>query len=573
MFVRLQNPNRDELCPSTRVGASGPKWTLILVCLLLAWHAAVFAQMPTQTQQLAGSAGPFRIAGTIVGAPEGHPLSRARVSLQDVKKPQYQIFMITGDDGRFEFANLPAGKYSLGGAKRGYISATYDQHEQFSTAIVTGAAVDTGNLTLRLVRTAVITGHVFDESGEPVRGANVTLWRDDHSAGVSRTVGYRFDVSDDLGAFEFAPLDAGTYFVSVVTKPWYAVHPPSVRQPGTPDAPTAVDRSLDVVYQPTYYAGATEVEEASPILIRGGDRPDLDLRLMPVPALHVILHTPPPQAGQGFEMPMLFTRDLEGSQQAIQPEVQMPAPGVVEITAAPGKYELRLPQRNNQPRQSSEVEISQDNQELDASAGQAVSTITAKVELTGETSLPPQMAFALRSAQHRVVAWGAMSPAREVTFADVTPGNYEILAGAASRAYSVVSMMVNGSPVSGNSFLVPAGAALALSLRLVGGAADVYGLAQRAGKGAAGAMIVLVPRNPEANHELFRRDQSDLDGTFTFRSVIPGTYTVIAIENGWDLDWSKPAVISQYAAHGEKIVVGGSQTAVQLPDPIEIQPK
>jgi hypothetical protein len=234
---------------------------------------------------------------------------------------------------------------------------------------------------------------------------------------------------------------------------------------------------------------------------------------------------------------------------------------------------LRLPQQNNQPSQSSEVEISQDDQELDVSAGQAVSTITAKVELIGETAPPPQMAFALRNAQQRVVAWGPMNPAREVTFADVVPGNYEVLAGAASRAYSVVSMVVNGSPVSGRSLTVPAGAAPALSLRVVGGAADVNGMAQRAGKGAAGAMIVLVPKNPEANRELFRRDQSDLDGTFTFRSVIPGAYTAIAIENGWDLDWSKPAVIAQYAAHGEKIVVGGPQNSIQLPSPLEIQPK
>lgn len=86
-------------------------------------------------------------------------------------------------------------------------------------------------------------------------------------------------------------------------------------------------------------------------------------------------------------------------------------------------------------------------------------------------------------------------------------------------------------------------------------------------------MIVLVPKDPEANRELFRRDQSDLDGTFTFHSVIPGSYTAIAIENGWDLDWSKPAVIAQYAPHGEKIVVGGSQSAIQLPSPLEIQPK
>jgi hypothetical protein len=166
-----------------------------------------------------------------------------------------------------------------------------------------------------------------------------------------------------------------------------------------------------------------------------------------------------------------------------------------------------------------------------------------------------------------------VSPAREVSFADVVPGNYEVLAEAASRAYSVVSMIVNGSRISGRWLSVPAGTNLALSWSVVGGTADVSGVAQRAGKGTAGAMIVLVPKNPEANHDLFRRDQSDLDGTFTFHSVIPGAYTAIAIENGWDLDWSKPAVLSRYAAHGQRLVVGGSQTAIQLPSPVEIQPK
>ncbi len=552
-----------------------------LGCLFFAVSARLLAQTPAQVP--AGSSGLFRVAGAVLSASEGHPLSRARVTLQEVTSPQGQIFMITGADGHFEFANLHAGKYTLVGAKRGYITASYDQHEQFSTAIVTGAGVDTENLTLRLVRSAVLTGHVFDEFGEPVRAAAVTLWRDDHSAGVGRTVRSRTDMSDDLGSFEFTPLNPGTYFVSVAAKPWYAVHPPSVRQTGAPDASSSadraqvdlsqVDRALDVVYLPTYYAGATEVEDASPVLIRGGDHPDLDLHLTPVPALHVILHSPPPEAGQAFQLPMLFKRDFDGPQQDIQPDVQMPAPGVVEITAAPGKYELRLPQQNNEPTRSSEVEISQDNQELDTSAGQPVSTISAKVELIGETALPPRMAFALRDAQHRTVAWGEVSPAREVTFADVMPGKYEVLAGAASRAYSVVSMIVNGSPVSGRWLTVTAGTTLAVSFSVVGGAADVNGVAQRAGKGAAGAMIVLVPRNPEANHELFRRDQSDLDGTFTFHSVIPGAYTAIAIENGWDLDWSKPAVISGYAGHGQKLVVGGSQAAIQLPAPLEIQPK
>src|SRR5450432_1591451 len=143
-----------------------------LGCLLSVVCAPLGAQ--TAAQVPTGSMRHFRIAGTIVSASDGAPLSRARASLQDVKNPQNQIFMITGDSGHFEFSNLHAGKYSLVGSKRGYITAAYDQHERFSTAIVTGAGVETENLVLLLVPAAVITGHVFDEAGEPVRTANVT---------------------------------------------------------------------------------------------------------------------------------------------------------------------------------------------------------------------------------------------------------------------------------------------------------------------------------------------------------------------------------------------------------------
>jgi len=42
---------------------------------------------------------------------------------------------------------------------------------------------------------------------------------------------------------------------------------------------------------------------------------------------------------------------------------------------------------------------------------------------------------------------------------------------------------------------------------------NVEGTAKRAGTPFAGAMVVLVPEDPEDNADLFRRDQSDLDGT------------------------------------------------------------
>ena len=64
-------------------------------------------------------------------------------------------------------------------------------------------------------------------------------------------------------------------------------------------------------------------------------------------------------------------------------------------------------------------------------------------------------------------------------------------------------------------------------------------------------MIVMVPKDPESNGELFRRDQSDLDGSFSLGTVIPFEYTIVAIENGWDLNWSQPGVIAHYQERTE----------------------
>src|SRR6202035_5956064 len=127
--------------------------------------------------------------------------------------------------------------------------------------------------------------------------------------------------------------------------------------------------------------------------------------------------------------------------------------------------------------------------------------------------------------------------------------------------------------VSGHTLTVTAGSSPMVSLTLVGGATEVEGAVKREGKAFAGAMVVLVPNDPELDLSLFRRDQSDLDGTFTLHGVIPGSYTAIAIEDGWDLDWSKPAVISRYTAHGQRLVVGSSPTSIQLANPLEVQPK
>ena len=524
-----------------------------------------------QSSKKDAGSGQFRIAGTVVSTTGGSVLAQARVTIRNAQDPKDIQSRLTGDDGHFEFI-VRTGKYGLQGAKRGFITADYDQHEQFSTAIVTGTDFDTENILLKLAPSAVLVGRVLDESGDPVRHANVLLWREDHSTGLSRVVRFRNDVTDDQGGYEFTPLDGGTYFLSVSATPWYAVHPPSTAQEGAPVI-AAADRNLDVVYPTTYYAGTSDWEDATPILIRGGDHLELDFHLVPISAVHVIFRSEP-QAENVYGFPQLQQRVFDGiDSQRGRENPRMISPGVFEVTTAPGKYVVQLSGPTQNAR-INEVDISEDHREIDTSSGETLSNVTASVHMLGADRVPKDLFVGLRDATRRGGDFRIVNSRGEAVFERVAPGTYEVVTGSSTNSYAVVQITSQDHASSGHTLKVPAATSLSISLSLVGGNAVVEGYAKQAGKGIAGAMVVLIPKHPEANRELFRRDQSDLDGSFSLRQVIPGAYTVIAIANGWDLDWSKPAVITKYAARGRTIVVPGqANRPIQLPDAVEIQPK
>jgi Carboxypeptidase regulatory-like domain len=87
---------------------------------------------------------------------------------------------------------------------------------------VTGAGFNTESLVLRLTPLALLNGRVIDESGDPVRNAQVGLYVESHGGGFNRIVRAGFGVTDDQGSYEFASLEPRNYYVSVAAKPWYA---------------------------------------------------------------------------------------------------------------------------------------------------------------------------------------------------------------------------------------------------------------------------------------------------------------------------------------------------------------
>jgi|SRR5580704_8693835 5-hydroxyisourate hydrolase-like protein (transthyretin family) len=518
----------------------------------------------------------YRIAGTVVNAVGGSPLARVRITVFKVGNRQNARFVVTSEDGHFEFTQLGPGKYSLQGAKRGFIESAYDQHEQFSTAIVTGAGLDTEHLVLRLPPFAVLSGKVLDESGEPVRKATVSLYREDRQTGVGRTQKIQTANTDDRGSYELVGLLSGNYFLAVSTTPWYALHPAASVEQNTQDAPSAFDPALDVAYPVTYYKDATAPDDATPIPIRGGDHLEVDLHLNPVPALRLLFH-PPDNGEHGFNSPLIREPAFDGMEQVpYRGGMDMVSPGVYAMTGIPaGHYTVRTygSPAEGSPTKEVEIDITQDGQELDTSKGEPASTVKVSVQLA--EALPRPLVLALRNSKMRVVASNQVSDKGETEFQNVPPGKYEVLAQGLGKAYAVVRVTSDGGKdIAGNILNVATGSSPTVFLTIVGSSVKVEGFVKRNGQPVAGAMVVLVPKNPESNHRQFRRDQSDQDGSFALPGVIPGAYTVVAIEDGWDLDWSSPGVIAHYCQHGQPVTVEGlNETSLHLPGPLELQPK
>ncbi len=536
--------------------------------------------------QPANSPGVFRIAGILVGANGGAPLSRGKVSLVEVKRPQEQISVITGDDGRFMFPRVAAGKYSLRGAKHGYISAAYDEHEQYSSAIVTGAGLDTEHLMLKLFPSAIISGKVLDEIGDPARHAGVTLYREDHQAGVTRILPRGNDTTDDRGYYEFANLAPGTYFISATDTPWYAIHPvgsPDQNPDQNKDQNSArsgmIDPSLDVAYPTVYYQDVTEPDDALPIPVRGGDSVEVTIHMIPVPSLRLRFRTS--DTAQGFTAPMLERPALGGMESIPGEGAQQIAPGLWEMAGVPaGRYSVRIqPQDAASTQRNVEMNITSDGEELDTAQGQADGSVKASVTMKNKNSIPASLQLGLLDSKLRMHSTQNVNAKGEAEFQNVLPGKYQILAHSDGKPYSVTSVLVQGRRLSQNSLDVTSGSSLDVALTVAAGSTNVDGFAKRDGKASAGAMVVLVPEHPPGDHQddkidLFRRDQSDLDGSFVLLDVVPGRYTILAIENGWDLDWSSPGVIGYYVKHGQAIVVPDqAKSSMSLPKPVEVQSK
>jgi hypothetical protein len=492
----------------------------------------------------------FKISGTVVDAIKSEPVARANLSIQSV--PDRETRTATADaKGRFTFDGVPPGKYALTAEARGFTRQGYDQHEGFFSAIVAGPGLISEGLVFRLKPDAVITVKVRDEFDEPVRTGTARLFQEEMEEGRQQVRLRGLAPLNEEGIGNFAHLPAGKYFVAVTAQPWYAQQ----YSPGSgADGRASL---LDVAYPITYYGNTTEPAAASPIRVQMGERTTAEVILTAVPSAHLEIVLPDESAGASDGATL---EQLSFGGYPIEVEVQgvQTRPDHVQFHGfAPGHYRLnlyRFADRKTTTRHR-EIDIAGDMDiESDGSELAAHPAVSGTVSFEGMTGVPPQALLQLIDSRSAQTVAAQISAAGEFEISgDVAPGRYELQV-ANAPGFAIDRLTAAGARVRGTSLEIDSSDSVRLKVTASRALSKVEGVALQNKQPVAGAMVILVPRDPQASPARFRRDQSDSDGTFTLAAVLPGDYTVIAVGN-WNLEWANRSILRPYLSRGQNLHV------------------
>jgi hypothetical protein len=233
--------------------------------------------LPAQRQQPRDPAtekkGTASVKGRITAADSGRPLRRVQVRLTapELTEPRSTS---TNLQGAYEFADLPAGRYTLSVSRTGYLSLQYGQRRPGESPkplqVSDGQAVD--KLDFALPRSGVISGRLSDETGDAFAGVAVYAMQTQFFQGRRSLVpvssgGVR---SDDAGQYRIVGLPPGDYVVMA-----------TVRETWTTDG----KEKQVFAYAPSYFPGTATATEATRVKVGIGQEVGaIDISLQPMRA-------------------------------------------------------------------------------------------------------------------------------------------------------------------------------------------------------------------------------------------------------------------------------------------------
>jgi Carboxypeptidase regulatory-like domain len=270
--------------------------TLAIVALALGLARSAAAQTKPPRDANATPPGTAILSGVVLtDEMSPRPLRRATVVLSsgDIRFPQSTT---TDDAGRFAFARLTAGNYSIVGTKPGYVASYYGAKRAGRGPGVPIAVLDgqqVADVTLKMMHGGVIAGTITGPSGRPAESTNVVIYRVDNVGGARRlSLTSTSANTDDRGMYRAFGLAPGDYVVQVGgTLASFALNgearlvtPAEVRWADQAGPAAAPPPGQTVSYSSVYFPGTSDVSAATIVTLGPAEERDgVDFALALVP--------------------------------------------------------------------------------------------------------------------------------------------------------------------------------------------------------------------------------------------------------------------------------------------------
>lgn len=548
----------------------GSKWwnsaglTLLWVCL-----SPMMAQ-----QQPAAPEEPCTVKGQVVHASTGEPLRKVNLVLQGSGRDgTYATRSDAG--GRFEFLNVPPGRYRISGERVGFIRQNYSARGvSFSGTTITLSAGQTlDDILFKLTPQGVITGTIRDEDGDPVPGVSVQALQRRYVDGKRQLMPVGGGRSNDIGEYRLAQMKPGRYYLSAsYSRRSFGFR---ARQPEmAPDN-----------YVATFYPAATEATSAVPIEVGAGVQlRDIDIRLQKMRVVSVrgrVIDGRNSSPARDVAV-MLSPRGAGFSYAARRASAtRSNADGTFEIRGVPaGSYILSVNRSGRgrgrgRPDQSGVARLPVEIGESDVEGLEVV--IRDPLELSGVVRMEPDEQVSLRGMRLTLIPADGITSGRASARMEedagfrvlgLIPDNYRLSVYGLPEGTYLKSARLGNQEVLESGVDLTAGVAPGpLQLLLSSRAAAVSGVVvDDDQQPAAGVTVTLVPDSDRwSQTHLFKTAGTDQNGMFRLSGIAPGDYELYAweqIESGAHQD---PEFLEPFTDDGASISVEeNSLETVQL---------
>ena len=225
--------------------------------------------------------GTGRLRGRVSASDTGTIIRRAQVRISSPDIGTKTAF--TDGQGRFEFRDLPAGRFNITVSKSGFVSMQYGQSRPYQPGrpidLTEGQVLEKADVALP--RGSAVQGRILDEFGEPVADASVTAMRMQYTSGKRRLMATgRASTTSDLGQFRVFGLPPGDYYISVSVRSFDTMIM-DMLSGSSPGGPTGSNTNSG--YAATYYPGTPNPGEAQRVtLALGQELSSIDIQMQPV---------------------------------------------------------------------------------------------------------------------------------------------------------------------------------------------------------------------------------------------------------------------------------------------------